>query len=300
MSDPITLCCSILRLKELLEADEFFQKLNRTTLFRGIPPWSLPLSLLDEICRESRLRPLPKGTTLKIEPIDSKESMLFEIINGYVKISDRRQKASEKTDGNSNLPPPALLAWRVPGELLGDFQFALPSEKAKGDGQVSDNEKSTDHIVATDDCTLLEIKTATVRKIAAHNAQLYLNIAANLVSKVQMARVRAQILRLPTVECMVAKLFLELLTERGFDPAVTDYKVINGTFFEDDLAAFLGRGIRTVQNGIGVLIDNEIIGHYDHDQSGRYYVCDAKKLNEHLEAERLAAIKRKKTKRRKK
>lgn len=252
----------------------------RTTLFRGIAPWTLPLALLEEICANAKVIQLDKGQSLSIEPLTSEKSALFEIIKGYVKIQDRRELPKEKTS-KAVKPPPALLAWRVPGDLLGDFQL------------VGSAEVPSDYIQVTDDCELLKIKTKTVQKIAKHNSRIYLNIAANLASKAVKARVRAQILRLPTVQCRVAKLFLELLEERQTDTAIQDYMVINGTFHLHEIAAFLGCGRRRTQDAIKVLIDEKLINHYEHDQTGRYYICDKDKLSSYVETERLAAKARK-------
>ena len=276
MSDPIPLSCSVSHLKELLEQDEFFQIIMRTTLFRGIAPWTLPLALLEEICADAKVITLERVTPVKIEPVTSENSALFEIISGYVKIQDRRPHPKERTSKDLK-PPPALLAWRVPGELLGDFQLVGSSDTPK------------DYILTTDPCELLMIKTTTVRKIAAYDSRIYLNIAENLASKAVKARVRAQILRLPTVECMVAKLFLELLDERGTDPSIRENPVVNGTFHREEIAAFLGCGLRSTQKAISKLVKAKLINHHEHDQTGRYYIRDKNRLMTYVETERLAA-----------
>jgi CRP-like cAMP-binding protein len=280
MSDPIRLGCSVSQLKELLQQDKFFQIIMGTTLFRGIAPWTLPLTLLEEICDVARVEKIENGKPIKIEPLTSENSALFEIISGYVKIQDRRQHPNERTSKDVK-PPPALLAWRVPGELLGDFQL------------VNLNEIPKDYLVTTDPCELLSIKTTTVRKIAAYDSRIYLNIAENLASKALKARVRAQILRLPTVECMVAKLFLELLDERKTDPSIRDYQVVNGTFHVDEIAAFLGCGVRSTQKAISKLNKAKLINHYEHDQTGRYYIRDKARLISYIDLERVAAKDRK-------
>jgi hypothetical protein len=52
---------------------------------------------------------------------------VFEILSGYVKIQDRPESKADQRRGVIKSPP-ALLAWRVPGELLGDFRFVQPEE----------------------------------------------------------------------------------------------------------------------------------------------------------------------------
>ena len=273
MSDPIRLSCSVSQLKELLQQDKFFQLIMRTTLFRGIAPWTLPLALLEEVCADAKVIKVDKGKPVKIEPATSENSALFEIISGYVKIQDRRQHPNEKTSRDVK-PPPALLAWRVPGELLGDFQL------------VGSNATPKDYIVTTDPCELLMIKTTTVRKIAEYDSRIYLNIAENLASKAVKARVRAQILRLRTVKCRVAKLFLELLDERGTDPSIKEHPVVNGTFHVDEIAAFLGCGPRITQKAVSELNKANLINHYEHDQTGRYYIRDKNRLMTNVETSR--------------
>jgi CRP-like cAMP-binding protein len=257
---------------EQLHSDPFIQLLARTTLFHQIPPTQLPLPLLQHICAVVKIVSLPKNKPLDIERVDKEKMALYEILSGYVKIYDREEK---KSDQRRSLiqNPPALLAWRVPGELLGDFQFALPEEKL------------TDHMVATDNCRLLKIPSSTIRQLAQTYPQLYLNLASNLATKANKARIRAQILRLPNIECMVAKLFLELLKERKFDGDIPQRNVINGTFRIHDIAAFLGYEYHSTQLGIHNLINDKLIDHYQNQKSGRFALCDQKGLHTFLERE---------------
>lgn len=266
MSHPLTLNCSASELRKQLDADEFMQQLARTTLFQLISPANLPLVVVEEICKQNGLIPVSKNEHLKLD-----KPNLYEILSGYVKIYDRAPLPIDKISATRKEPPPALLAWRVPGELLGDFQFSIPHHSAR------------DHIVATDACQLLMIPNSLVRTIARYEPQIYLNIAANLASKAVKARVRAQILRLPTIECKIAKLFLELLEERKTDPTIEDCNVVNGTFHIKDIAAFLGRGEHSTQQGIHQLIDNKVLDHYKGDRSGRFEVRDKDGLQRYLQ-----------------
>ena len=278
MSHPLTLNCSAAELRKNLDADEFMQQLARTTLFKKIPPSRLPLSVLEEICEQKQIIDVSRNRQLKLE-----QESLYEILSGYVKISDRPSLPVDKLSGTRKSPPPALLAWRIPHELLGDFQFFLPDHTLR------------DHIVATDDCQVLMLPNSLIRKIARHQPRIYLNIAANLASKATRARVRAQILRLPSIKCKVAKLFLELLDERKIDPAITDCDVLNGTFHIPDIAAFLGNGNHRTQEGIQMLMDDKVLDHYQHEKSGRYKICKRDVLEEYFERSFLEA----KTRRRK-
>lgn len=256
MSHHLTLNCSAPELRKLLDADVFMQQLARTTLFRKIPPSSLPLSVLEEICKQKQIIDVKKNRQLKLE-----QESLYEILSGYVKITDRPNLPIDKLSGTRRSPPPALLAWRVPHEVLGDFQFFLPDHPLR------------DHIVATDDCQVLMLPSSLIRRIARHQPQIYLNIAANLASKATRARVRAQILRLPTIKCKVAKLFLELLDERSTDPTISECDVLSGTFHIQDIAAFLGHSIHSTQQGIQLVMKDGKLDHYQHEKSGRYKIC---------------------------
>jgi len=165
-----------------------------------------------------------------------------------------------------------LLAWRVPGELLGDFQLTLPKTAP------------LDHIVATDDCQLLEIPAPTIRKFAISFPQVYLNIAGNLATKAIKARIRAQILRLPNIESMIAQLFIELLHERTPEEELTDRFLVNGTFHIDDIAAFLGYEYRSTQAAVHHLIEDNYLKHHRSKKSGRFEISDLQGL--HLLVER--------------
>lgn len=283
MSQFLTLNCSASELRKQLDADEFMQRLTHTTLFQQISLANLPLLVLEEICKQMDIISVPKTQQCKL----GKEN-LYEILSGYVKIYDRAERPIDKTSATRTTPPPALLAWRVPGELLGDFQFSIPQHTAR------------DHIVATDNCELLMMPNSLVRTIARYDPQVYLNIAANLALKAVKARVRAQILRLPTIECKIAKLFLELLEERKTDPTIKDYNVVNGTFHIKDIAAFLGHGEHSTQSGIHQLIEHEVLNHYQNEKSGRFEVRDRDALQKYLDQTWLAASKKRINSRKKK
>src|SRR4051812_42242290 len=109
------------RFQEELDKDEFSNILKGRTLFRDLPPAQLPLVTLDEIFSSVKIVPLAKNRKLNLRQSDD----LYEIISGYVKIYDRALKAWEKKE-KSVKNPPALLAWRIPGKLLGDFRFTVP------------------------------------------------------------------------------------------------------------------------------------------------------------------------------
>jgi hypothetical protein len=286
---PRTLNCSARDLREQLNADGFFQMLRSTTFFRDISLENLPLIVLEKICEQTKLIPKSRGETFRVDPPIEGESDLYEILSGYVLIQDRPNLPSEKKAATRKIPPPAFLAWRVPGELLGDFQFSLPNHTVR------------DHIVVTDDCELLLMPSSLVKTIARYEPQIYLNIAANLALKAVKARVRAQILRLPTVKCQIAKLFIELLEERGTDPRIPDRDVVNGTFYIKDIAAFIGAGEHSTQDGIHLLIKNSVLKHYQNERSGRFEVCKTKAaLEQYLERAWSEAIKKRDPRPRKK
>lgn len=271
-------------LRKQLEADDFIQLLSDTTLFRGIPPASLPLNTLEEIFKVAELIPLNKNHHLPVVVEDLSKAFVFEILSGFVKIYDRPVLKSEKRMGLTKNPP-ALLAWRIPKELLGDFQFTIPEAKLE------------DHIEATDKCRLLKVPASLVNSLAQRYPQIYLNIASNLASKANKARVRAQILRLPNIESMLAKLFIELLKERGTDSEASAAQVVNGTFRIDDIAAFLGYETRSTQAGIHNLInDHHLIDHYDNQKSGRFIIRNEKGLHKFVEQELARAHRQKKGK----
>lgn len=258
------------KLMALLEADEFMSMLRNTTLFRDLPLEKLPLSTLDEISNAAKIVPLPKSKHLDLSQSES----LYEIISGYVKIFDRALTTREKKNIRNLKNPPALLAWRIPGELLGDFRF-------------TDSDAVLDRIEATDDCLLLELPAKLVKRLAKSHPQIYFNIACNLASKASKTRIRAQILRQPKVKSRIAMLFLELLAEREDEP-VDDYgegwKLVKGTFLVNDIGAFLGYTWKVAERGLSALIKEELLDHHEHNRSGRY-VCNEAGLRKYLAEE---------------
>jgi hypothetical protein len=278
MSHSPTRRCSVLDLCKLLQGDKFLQLLAGTTLFRDISPTELPVDVLDQMFTQMDLIELKTNEPFK--KLRSGGPDLYEILSGYVMIYDRPNLPIDKKAGTQKDPPPALLAWRVPGELLGDFKFSLPHDKFQ------------DHFVATDPCQLLVIPHSLVGTIARYQPRIYLNLGANLAGKAVKARVRAQILRLPTIECKIAKLFLELLNEREFDPTITDRSVVNGTFHVRDIGAFLGHGETSTTKGIRMLINNGVLIHYQNERSGRFEVPDKERLRQYLDVAWLKATKK--------
>jgi CRP-like cAMP-binding protein len=259
------------RLRQQLEADAFINLLKERTLFHDIPPAQLTMVALEEISRSVEIVRLVKNRALEFSPPDS----LYEIISGYVKIYDPEPPRPER--GRREVKhQPALLAWRVPGELLGDFNFACPREGPQ------------DKIVATDECHLLKIPTDVVRGLARSHPQIYLNVARNLAVKAMKTRIRAQVLRLPNINSMIARMFIEFLDERGYDANVGDpgeSKVINGTFHIKDIAAFLGYKYHRTQSAVHALIKEELLSHYpkNNKKGGRFAVNDEKRLRRYLE-----------------
>jgi CRP-like cAMP-binding protein len=257
------------RLREQLEKDEYIQMLGERTIFRGIRLAELPLPRLEKISESFRPVPLRRGGKLDL----SKKGAVYEIISGYVKIYDRALKAYEM--GKRHVKnPPALLAWRVPGELLGDFRFTVP-------------EATLDQIEATDECQLLEMPSELLRELGRAYSEIYKNIAWNLAAKAIKERVRAQILQQPNINCMIAKMFLELLEERKTEELIQDgkkVKVVRGSFHVKDIAAFLGYEYHRTQTGMRSLIEEELLAHYKNHRSGRF-ICNKDGLSKYLERE---------------
>lgn len=272
------------RLLAQLNADKFMNLLRGRTFFCNLPFEGLSLTTLDEISKAAKIVRLERNRSLNLRASDS----IYEIISGYVKIYDRPMRPIERKQPNVKNPP-ALLAWRIPGELLGDFRFIAP------DGE-------SDHIVATDKCELLQMPSKLLRKWADHHPQIYINIARNLASKASKTRIRAQILRYGKIDIMIARLFLELLKEReggdlvekkGQEWTLVDgasrkdgqgWTLVKGTFILDDIAAFLGYKKEGVRLGFQALMKDGLVDHYESLRSGRY-VCHEAGLREYLERE---------------
>jgi CRP-like cAMP-binding protein len=277
MLPPTVNCGGVSELRKQLEQDEFIKLLSETTIFRNIPPSTLPLTILEEICQAANIIRLERNHTLPVAVDDVSKAFIYEILSGYVKIYDRPISKTEKIRGVIKNPP-ALLAWRVPKELLGDFRFAFSQEKLE------------DYFEATDECHLLRLPASLVTRLAQTYPQLYFNISSNLASKAIKARIRAQILRLPNIQSKVAELFIELLEERKLDPEITDKKVVSGTFHIEDIAAFLGYGDHSTQGGIRRLINAGLIDHYQTRKSGRFEICDEQGLHRFVGRELAKAV----------
>jgi hypothetical protein len=264
-------------IRQLLNSDQFIQMIAGTTLFQQIPVYTVPLVTLERLCTVTKIIPLKKNQWLPIESQNPEKLMLYEILSGFVKIYDRPiPKSKRPREEITN--PPALLAWRVPKELLGDFQITLP------------NEAPFDHIVATDDCQLLQIPASAIRDFASSFPQIYFNIAGNLATKAIKSRIRAQILRLPNIESMVAQLFIELLKERNSNEELTDKLVVNGTFHIDDIAAFLGYEYRSTQAAVHQLIEGGYLKHHHSKKSGQFEICNVEGLHGLVRRELLKAL----------
>lgn len=256
--------------RQQLEADEFFNMLKGRTLFRKIQLTELPFTTLEEVYRSVKVVELPQNDFLPSDPGDC----IYEIISGYVKIYDRALSPAEKR-GQEKKDTRALLAWRIPGELLGDFNFVAP------------NEKHSDQIQATDNCILLKVPFNTLRKLAEGYPHVYFNVASNLAAKAFKTRVRAQVLRLPSISCKIAKLFTEFLLERGYDKSIElpdgSTRVVNGTYHIEDIAAFLGYGYQGVQAGLKALIKKEkLLEHHQTQKSGRFVILDEDGLYKYI------------------
>jgi CRP-like cAMP-binding protein len=257
MSHEETSCLFADHIREQLYAEKFIQLLTSTTTFKDISPEQIPLATLEQICKELSLKTLQKGEHLNLA---SEGEVVFEILSGCVKIYDRQEEEGEAETGK----PRALLAWRVRGELLGDFEFARPEERDK------------DYIEATDESVLLRMPNHLLHDWAKDYPQIYLNIARNLAVKARKARIRAQILCLPGINYKTAQLFIELLNERKTleDPENPGVQILNGTFRVADLAAFLGYQERATEGAITKLIQRKIIKHHKNNLTGRFEICD--------------------------
>jgi hypothetical protein len=253
------------RLREQLEKDEFIKMLEERTIFRGLRPTELPLPTLEKVSESFKPILLRKGGKLDLKKSDA----VYEIISGYVKIYDRPLMASEMGKKHD---PRALLAWRIPGEMLGDFRFIVPNTML-------------DQIEATDECVLLEMPNRLLRNLGETYWQIYHNIACNLAAKAIKTRIRAQILQQPNINCMIAMMFLEFLKERGAEELTQNGKrmeVLRGIFHVKDIAAFLGYEYSRTQGGLHELIEEDLLAHYQNHRSGRF-ICKKEELSRYLE-----------------
>src|SRR5690242_18688202 len=105
-------CSFASSVQEQLKSDKFIQQLTTTTMFRNMRPASMPLAMLEDICNRTDTTILGKNERLDLV---NEGDYLFEILSGYVKICDP-PRPHENVAAHEN--EPALLAWRIPGELL--------------------------------------------------------------------------------------------------------------------------------------------------------------------------------------
>ena len=254
-------------IRQQFDSDRFIGLLAKTTTFHDIPPDLIPLATLEDIYYKTNIKRLQKNQRLDLR---EEGDALFEILSGYVKICDGPEVIVDEEQPNFD-PPPALLAWRIPGELLGDFRFTEPEQA------------SDDWISATDECELFRIPASLVHKLGKSYPKIYFNIARNLAAKARKAGIRAQIRRLPTIDCMVAQLFIDLIAERKTTEESPGHHVLNGSFSLDELAAFIG--YKESQSGTAIrrMIRRKIIGHYRGKGSGRYEILNESKLKPYLE-----------------
>lgn len=187
--------------------------------------------------------------------IDVTHEYVYEILSGYVAVFDHEPR------------PRSLLAWRVPGDLLGDFYFMNPGAASQ----------FQDYFLVTDSCRLLRFDARILRQLIDSHSILLWGISRQLARKAINSRIRAQIRAHKESHAQIAHLFLELIKERGLGGE--DRQTLNGTYSYYDFEDFLGCSYSSVSKACKDLMDSRCIEHLeDNANSRKYNILNLNKL----------------------
>jgi CRP-like cAMP-binding protein len=211
-------------------------------LFESIGLDNISLSQLRRLAEGSRLVNKEAGETIEVT-----HQYVYEILSGYVAVYDQEAR------------PRSLLAWRVPGDLLGDFYFINP--EAAGDFQ--------DHFVATDSCRLLRFDADILRQLIQNYSILLWGISQQLARKAINSRIRAQIRSHKDSFAQMAQLILELIKERGLGGK--DGLSLIGTYTYHDFEDFLGCSYSAISKACDFLKRRRCIEHLEENANSRKF-----------------------------
>ena len=185
---------------------------------------------------------------------------IYAIIEGHIEV----RIASEILKGKRYKDKKSFLAWRGRGQVLGEMK-AIADEK--------NNAELTTHGV----CTMIEIPSALLTKVADKNAVIYKNLARLIADKTFHERQRVELIQIHSRELhrKFAHMLLIFLEERGYEQC-DNGKRIKGIFTHDDLAAYIGTTRSSASNYLGSFKREKIIDY----SNGSYIILNEKALKE--------------------
>ncbi|BDI32616.1 hypothetical protein CCAX7_46670 [Capsulimonas corticalis] len=167
---------------------------------------------------------------------------IYVLRKGYVTVS-------LKTKENE---PAKFLAWRKPGQLLGEMEALYP-----------DTDTISARLKATDKCELLEIPSKILINIADNTPAIYRNVCSLLIEKNFEHRRRADVLKLRTPLDRVRATLIHLRRERGYE---LDNKTIKGNIRPQDIAGFIGEDPDRVTPKLDMLVEEGSIEYINSDE----------------------------------
>ncbi len=170
-----------------------------------------------------------------------------------------------------------FLAWRGPGQLLGEFALLYP-EIISGNSKESDHLGLTGELKATEECELLEIEGGTFANAASRDANIYRNLSRLLIEKMTQEGKRSEVIQMSPALKRVAKTLLLLIEERGY--RASERKIIRGRIVQLDLAGFIGASRGNVSKQMQAL---KTAGLIDYNDDGDIEILDERRLRNEVE-----------------
>lgn len=240
------------------------EDLKAESLFAGVTD-----EIIETLVPHSHICKLERKKKLFPERPDGK--YLYVIRNGYFAL--RVNSDVLRWDN--------FLAWRGPGQILGEFAL-LFSEFEKGILHETEDYKLLGligELKATGDCELLEIEGATFVRAANADPNIYRNVSCLLIKKMIQEDKRSEVIQLSPALKQVAKTLLLLIQERGYRPGTK--KIIRGRILQLDIAGYIGVSREHVNIQLKNLKEAGIISYGEVD--GKIAILDEDKLSDVVE-----------------
>ena len=230
---------------EDLNQTELFKDTDNNVALRRLAKYSW-------ICELDERRPLH----LKRNGVE----YVYLIIEGNIEV----RITSEVLKGKRYKDKKSFLAWRGIGQILGEMK-AIADERTKAE------------LTTQGTCTLIEIPSTLLTKVADKNPIIYKNLARLIADKTFRERQRVELIQIHSRELhrKFAHMLLIFLDEMGYDQQDKG-KTIRGVFTHNDLAAYIGVTRSSASNYLGSFKKDGIIDYSD----GRYTILDEELLRE--------------------
>jgi CRP/FNR family cyclic AMP-dependent transcriptional regulator len=223
--------------------------LQNIELFEGIHDDSLRLLISSSsICRLEIHE--------KLTPTKNEVDYVYVILTGYVGIwlPSRFRGTSEN-----------FLAWRGPGQIIGEIRVIgdAPSEA---------------RITASEACTLLELRSDTLKDVARSAPGIFRNISRLLLKKMYQERHRLEVIQTSTSARKIAQTLLHLADERDThiqDRLRKEHRIpIPGLVIQDEIGSYIGVKRETVNRKLTELKRRGLIAYQKSKNGSEITILD--------------------------